>query len=207
MRFADAIFRNGHLSERALAEVYMTGRRPAHLDRCEVCAERAVELGRWLDEVRTLGIEEADVAFPAERLAAQQGQILRRLEQIDRPARVIAFPAQSGYDRLEPGARGIRPAWVAVAAAAGIVLGVFGGQISTRFLAERGASQRPPVQTQQPAPAAPVTAPAVALDTLPPLDLDLYDRPHFEAVAALDELTPHSIVTSAQVVRTNRPGR
>ena len=37
-------------------------------------------------------LAEADDVFPAERLAAQQAQILRRLEALERPARVIAFP-------------------------------------------------------------------------------------------------------------------
>ncbi len=67
----------------------------------------------------------ADEAFPAERLAAQQSQILRRLEQIDEPARVIAFPAAT-WARLprSPRARRVAPAWVGVAAAAGLVIGV-----------------------------------------------------------------------------------
>jgi hypothetical protein len=95
VRLADTILRRGHLSERALAEVYLAGERPLHLDRCHFCAERAVELSRWLDEVRAVGLDEADAAFPPERLAAQQAQILRRLEQVDRPARVISFSALS----------------------------------------------------------------------------------------------------------------
>ena len=51
MRLIDAVFRQGHLSEQALVEAVMTGERPAHLDRCDLCADRAVELGRWLDDV------------------------------------------------------------------------------------------------------------------------------------------------------------
>ena len=60
MRLADTIFRRGHLSERALAEVCMTGERPLHLDRCDICAERAVEFGRWLEDVRQVGLEDAE---------------------------------------------------------------------------------------------------------------------------------------------------
>ena len=74
MRLADSILRRGHLSERALVDILMTGARPVHLDRCGPCAERAVELGRWLDEIRTIELEEADAAFPAERLARSSGR-------------------------------------------------------------------------------------------------------------------------------------
>ena len=46
-------------------------------------------------------IDEADEVFPAERLGAQQAQIVRRLEALERPARVIAFPrsAHAGHQR------------------------------------------------------------------------------------------------------------
>ena len=208
MRLVDAMVRGGHLSERALIDVCMTGDRPVHLDRCDMCAERAVELGRWLDEVRTIGLEEADAAFPAERLAAQQSQILRRLEQLDRPARVIAFPGQSRYDRLESGGRGIRPAWVGVAAAAGLILGLLGGQISGHFRGPRVATPpaRPPVQTQQPSAPGSTPAPAMVYDVTPSLDLDVYDRPQIDAYAALDAFTPHAIVPE-QVVRTTNVRR
>lgn len=199
------------MSERTLADVYMTGARPAHLDRCDLCAERAIELGRWLDEVRAIAVDEADAGFPAERLAAQQSQILRRLEQLDRPARVIAFPGQSRYDRLDLGGRGIRPAWVGVALAAGLVLGLLGGQFGGRFGAEQMATPAPaPVQTQQPAAAPDSPAgsiPALADDLTPPLDIDEYDRPQIEAYAALDAFTPHTIVASEQVLRTTRVRR
>ena len=181
----------------------MTGERPAHLDRCDICATRAVEMGRWLDEVRTIGIEEADAAFSAERLAAQQSQILRRLEQIDRPARVIAFPSASQV-RLE-GSRGIRPRWIGVAAAAGLVLGLFGGQLSSRLLT-RTEPARPAAEQPATAPAPAATAPTMAFDAAEPLDLDLNDRPQLDAVAALDGLTPH-VIQPAAVVRTNRVSR
>lgn len=133
MRFADIVLRQGHLSEQAIIEAVMTGDRPAHLDRCDVCAARAVDLGRWLDDTRAVGIEAADAAFPAERLTAQQAQIMRRLEQLDEPARVISFPRFNA--RLDDRANGRRVAasWVAVAAAAGLVVGVIGGQITARL--------------------------------------------------------------------------
>jgi hypothetical protein len=169
----------------------MTGNRPVHLDRCDVCAERAVELGRWLDEVRTLGLEESDALFPAERLAAQETQILRRLEQLDRPARVIAFPAQMRYDRLEGGARGIRPAWVGIAAAAGLVLGVFGSQMGSRFLYQpQPIISAAPPRVEQPEPDQ-----TASINGAPPSallqNLDEDGRVPLSAIESLEQMTPH----------------
>lgn len=150
MRLVNAVLRQGHLSEQALVEALMTGERPAHLDRCEQCAGRAVELGRWLDDIRVLGQEAADEVFSNERLAAQHAQIMRKIEQTDEPPRVITFPAASVRDAREGTTRRVAPAWVGVAAAAGLVLGVVGGQVSARLTME------PVVLVQQvPAPASP----------------------------------------------------
>ena len=201
MRLADAIFRRGHLSEQALADVCMTGDRPAHLERCDLCADRAVELGRWLDDIRTLGIDEADAAFPPERLAAQETQILRRLEQLDRPARVIAFPGQGRYDRLEMNGRGIRPAWVAIAAAAGLVLGVFGGQLGGRLTGPSPDIPAQPARVEQVAMPAPMTA-SISMEP-PPASLQYLDengRLSVPAIEALENLTPHVVDVSQQHV-------
>jgi hypothetical protein len=127
------ILRQGHFSEARLIEVVVAGDRPIHLDRCERCATRAVELGRWLDEVRGQAVNEAEALFPAERLAAQQAQIARRLEQVDEPVRVIAFPSAAAASARVPGMRRVAPAWVGVAAAAGLVIGVVGGQMTARM--------------------------------------------------------------------------
>ena len=195
MRLADTLLRRGHLSEKALADVCMTGARPVHLERCELCASRAVELGRWLDDVRAMGLEAADAAFPAERLAVQQMQIMRRLEQLDRPARVIAFPGQSRYAQLESTGRGIRPAWVAVAAAAGLVLGVFGTQLTGRL-----SGPPPPARVvEQPA------APAIQNASYEPppaslMDLDETDRARVPAIEMLEGITPSVIQVSDHVV-------
>jgi len=199
VRLADSLFRRGHLSEEALAEICMTGDRPVHLDRCELCASRAVELGRWLDEIRVLGLEAADEIFPAERLAAQQTQIMRRLEQIDRPVRVIPFPGQLRYGQLEGSGRGIRPGWVAVAAAAGLVLGVFGTQFTTRLSGPAGLT-RTPARMEQ---AAPVAAVQNASYEPPPqllMDLDENDRVRVPAFEALDDVTPSVTKASQHVI-------
>src|SRR5262245_31521648 len=151
MRLVDVLIRQGHLSERALVDAIMSGQLPFHLDGCDICAALAVVLNRWLDSVQTMAIEAADEAFPQERLTAQQSQILRRLEQVDEPARVIAFPGQSRPEAREVGRFRVAPGWLAVAAGLGLMVGVAGGQFTARL------SQAPePVAV---APATPVTAP------------------------------------------------
>ena len=200
MRLADAVFRGGHLSEGALVEAVMTGERPVHLDRCDICADRAVELGRWLDQVRVAGLEAADAVFPPERLAAQQTQILRRLEHLDQPAKVIAFPNPS-RTMQDGGGRRVAPAWVGVGAAAGLVLGLIGGQVSAR-LGITPASREASVVTI-PAPTAPVASPPLAPDvetsSVPVrslLDMGDLDRAPSSVIDVLDQMTPSMIVAS-----------
>jgi hypothetical protein len=132
VRLIDSMFRQGHLSDRAINEAVITGERPAHLDQCDLCAERAREASLWLDDIREAAVGEADRIFTAERLNAQQAHVMRRLEQADEPSRVIAFPHASRGAR-DPQSRRVAPAWVGVAAAAGLILGVVGGQLSARL--------------------------------------------------------------------------
>jgi hypothetical protein len=175
------VFRQGHLSEQAIADALMTADRPAHLDRCDLCADRALEMGRWLDAVKTAAVETADEVFPADRLAAQQGQILRRLEQLDEPSRVIAFPHARPLPR-ETGRRRIAPAWVGVAAAAGLIVGAIGGQMSARL--------DPPTAFAPQATAVPAARPAdVAAEVDPSfLDMDFDTTP--EQLLLIDGITP-----------------
>ena len=198
MRLVDAVLRQGHLSEQALVEALMTGERPAHLDRCDLCAERAVELGRWLDDVRAVGIEAADRAFPPERLAAQQAQILRKLEQLDEPARVIAFPAATRAQGRESIGRRVAPAWVGVAAAAGLVIGVIGGQWSARLLPSAPPAA-PTVAALQPTTPAPVPAAEPLMLPSSLFDLDL-DGPGAPSLAPINDLTP--AMTTARAIRS-----
>lgn len=194
MRLADALFRQGHLSERALADAIMTGERPLHLDQCDLCAERAADLGRSLDQIRDTVVDDADTRFPTERLAAQQAQIMRRLEQLDEPTRVIAFPS---HQRVEPrrGARRlVAPGWIGVAAAAGLVIGVIGGQVTAR-VSQRTAS----AVTAESAAALASLAPSNAREpqvTVPinssMLDMDL-DTFTPEPLGAMNDITPRKV--------------
>jgi hypothetical protein len=178
VRLADAVLRQGHLSDQAVADAVMTGDRPAHLDRCDLCAERALDMGRWLTHVKSAAVESADAAFPPERLAAQQAQILRRLEQLDEPSRVIAFPNQSRLTPREAGQRRIAPAWLGVAAAAGLVVGAIGGQMSVRVEPPTAVPMSAEIPTPEP-------------DTSFLFDMDLDTTP--EQLQDIDAITPRLV--------------
>lgn len=195
MRLADLILRRGHLSEDALTAAVLDGSRPEHLDHCDVCARRALDLGRWLDVVQSTAVEAADEAFPAERLAAQQSQILRRLERIDEPARVITFRASTVQARPS-GVRRVAPAWLGVAAAAGLAVGVIGGRMVARF-EQTGApaGAQPPAAaaatvTHQPAPAE--SRPAALPDSILEMDLEGFTPATLQGI---DEMTPRIVQT------------
>ena len=195
MRLVDALLRQGHLSERALVEALTTGDRPLHLDRCDLCAERAAGLNRWLDGIKAAAVDAADEAFPAERLAAQQAQIQRRLAQLDEPARVIAFPGQYRFDPRDVNRRRVAPAWVGVAAAAGLVVGMVSGQLMARTGVTGGAPEAPVVTATAP----PSDIDAVAgVSAGPWVDPDEMDAFMPAALQSLNEMTPRIVMASAQ---------
>ena len=195
MRLADVVLRRGHLSEAALVEVWSTGVRPVHLDRCDICAERALEISHWLEDVQNLGRADADAVFTPERLNAQRGQILQRLEQLDRPAKVISFPARNTRVSEAGESRRVSPGWLAAAAAAGLAIGVIG----VEFGHSLGFGSQP---TQMAGPSAPQV-----LDLTTGADAwALYDDPYAQtqlgSLSAMDELTPRMI--PVDVIARNR---
>ena len=127
---------NPHLEDDAFAQVWTDrqtlgdteSKQPAerHLQACAECRARYATFTGWLESLRTDARAEADEVFTAERLAAQQAQITRRLEMLEHPARVIAFPrfAQPVSTHRPP-----RRRWVAASAAAGLFVGVALGQV------------------------------------------------------------------------------
>ena len=189
MRLIDHVVRRGHLSERALTDALILGERPLHLDRCDLCAERAAELSRWLNHVETDAREVADDMFAPENLAAQQAQILRRLEQLDNPVRVIAFPAVSRQEAQANAGRRVAVSWVGVAAAAGLLVGIVGGQVTARMsqtLTPTVTSTAADANSAEPAPE--------------PVDASIFEHP-FEtsdvrSMEALDMLTPRMLVSA-----------
>jgi len=144
--------------------------------------------------VRTEDLAAADAAFPAERLAAQQSQILRRLEALERPARVIAFPK---FAQPVSGGRSVAYRWVAAAAAAGLVIGVALGQwldLSQRFdrqpaVAETQLVASPPASSDVRL----QTASAISDDALlSDLEASAAMHPSVAPLRAIDALTPRS---------------
>lgn len=192
MRIADIVFRQGHLSEDALTEAVLNGERPAHLEQCDVCSRQARDLGLWLADLRAEGLAAADEAFPPEKLALQQSQIMRRLEQLDAPPRVIAFPAQAVSAPRTDAGRRVAPTWVGVAAAAGLVIGIIGGQVSARLAPAPTAPS--PVQTQQTEPAPTGAAQPINASLL---DYDL-DRHIPDSLLIYDEGTPTLVQNAAR---------
>lgn len=178
MGLAD-VFRYPHLSDQALAEVWTSGIRPAHLDTCAACGDRALAMSRWLEDVRALGRDDADTVCADDQLALQREAIMRRLAQLDRPSKVISFPAASPLARdVQPG-RGISPAWVVAAAAAGLMLGVVSMELSHLIPSRSGQI---PTATVASAPVEPTVDDSV-LDAV-------FDGPSLGSMHALDELTP-----------------
>lgn len=213
MRLVDVVFRSGHLSEAALVRAFVAGVTPQHLDRCEICAERAINLTLWLDRVREIDIEAADAAFTPPRLAMQQAQILRRLEQLDRAARVISFPSflSVRHSRSRARDRRVAPAWLGVATAAGVALGVFSSQVVSRL--GWTSSSPPAVATSDDHSSSP--AEASGEDTVrgtgssaasqEPALFDEVDRPGVQSLEALASLTPRQ--AQAQLVSLRTPSR
>jgi len=194
------------LSDAALIDVARTGERPRHVDQCDLCADRALELSRWLDDLKQVAAQAVEDAFPVERLAAQHGQIMRRLEQADEPVRVLEFPLASARPTREAGGRRVAAAWVGVAAAAGLVIGVVGGQWSARHgqaagqdasgLGRTSAIQSASATLQDDSDdSSPVAARSGEAS---PLDLDL-DGFMPSTLRALDEATPRLLLSGYTV--------
>ena len=189
MRIADTILRGGHVSDDVLAEAWYTGARPAHLDQCDACAERALDMARWLEQTKQLGVETADAVFTPDRLAAQQAQIMSRLEQLDRPSKLLSFPRATAPASMHDFQMPVREqhigAWIAVAAAC-LVLGVIGGRLTVSQ-----STVAPQVQSAKALPA-PDVAPSA--DPFP----SEIDQPQLNSLSALETLTPQPQVVVAK---------
>lgn len=190
----------GHLNDAALASIWTasaaTGGAIAdpHLRQCAECRVRFAAFTEWLDEVRTNAIAEADEAFPAERLIAQQAHILRRLEAAERPSRIIAFPNLQATDSPRPAP--VRR-WIAAAAAAGLIAGLGIGQMM-----DFRQLRRPPtlpsdrIAMNQPRSNAPangvVPASAIVSEETLLAELEAVATPKYDTLRAYDQFTPHA---------------
>jgi hypothetical protein len=121
------------LIEICLAESYSRVDEP-HLHTCESCATRRAELAATLADVTTRVIDEADAAFPADRLARQHARILQQLDRLGRPARVIAFPAGHTSEPSRPAVRRTRR-WISAtgAVAAAFLVGIYTEHFAHQF--------------------------------------------------------------------------
>jgi hypothetical protein len=191
----------GHLSDAQFARLWASGEPHPHLDACADCQARYAAFDGWLLDVGDTLRAEADEAFPAERLAVQQAQIARRLETLERPARVIVFPKAaraviSGHSHVRR--------WVTVAAAAGLIAGIGLGQVvplRTVIRNQQAAAPNAHFYAQE------TTARAIELTAargaapsstspLPANDDDLlsegFASPKVRNLSALDDMTPHA---------------
>src|SRR5262245_1700454 len=124
---------NRHVSEADLTALWADVRlgiatqtaAAAHVRDCAVCRSRLTSLSSWLDGMRTDARQEADEAFTRDRLTLQHAQIMRRLEAMERPARVLAFPR---FANAIASRHVGRQHWIASAAAAGLIVGIGLGQ-------------------------------------------------------------------------------
>ncbi len=99
-----------------------------------------------LEAYRAAACAEADAHFDDRALEAQRHKILARLAHLGHPAKVLRFPkAPQG----ELPSVNINRRWVSVAAAAGLIIGLLGGQLvhivpqQTRRLAPMATSIAP----------------------------------------------------------------
>ena len=140
---------------------------------------------------RAAACAEADAHFSDQALETQRHRILNRLAHLGHPAKVIRFPNATTADIRTPN---VNRRWITVAAAAGLLIGLLGGQLvhimpqPTRRLAPMATSIAPS------APSRPSYVPASAPaddGLLGEIDYAVSLRGSAE-LRALDELTPVS---------------
>jgi hypothetical protein len=142
-----------------------------------------------LEAYRAAACAEADAHFDERALEAQRLKILSRLAHLGHPARVIRFPRAPHGDL--PVSR-VSRRWLSVAAAAGLLIGLLGGQLvhilpqQTRRLAPMATSIAPSAPSRQFIPA---LAPIDDDGFLSEIDSAIELRSAAE-LRVLDELTP-----------------
>lgn len=78
-----------------------------------------------LEVYRAAACAEADAHFDERALETQRHKILARLAHLGHPAKVIRFPRAMYGDLPAPS---VNRRWISVAAAAGLIIGILGGQ-------------------------------------------------------------------------------
>jgi hypothetical protein len=116
-----------HLNDEQLLEAYFLADEASHLQSCRDCRDRFDGLAHTMELLHDDAAREADAVFTPATLQEQRDRVMRRLERHGHSADVLRFPNRFGSQRA--GHRLLGPArrWVAGAAAAGLVAGVFLG--------------------------------------------------------------------------------
>ena len=145
---------------------------------------------RLLEAYRAAACAEADAHFDDHALEAQRHKILSRLAHLGHPAKVIRFP-KAGAPETPTVA--VNRRWISVAAAAGLIIGLLGGQLvhlvpqSERRLAPMATSIAPSAPSSGPV-FVPVSAPVDDDGLLGEIELVMQARTANE-LRALDEFT------------------
>lgn len=185
---------NRHLTDEQLLAAWQEGEPDAHLFACASCQARSQALRGFLESVRTEAGAAADDVFTPERLATQHAHVMRRLDRALHPARVLSFPA------LTPSAQVghlVARRWVALAAAAGLFIGLASGIAVNRPEAlwpevDRSASASPAIGERTP-----FNDEAFLSD----LETAASAPRVVEELQALDDLTPHVREVSTTLIR------
>lgn len=195
---------NRHLDDAALAELWTVAASDTqgvtaepHLQHCAECRVRFSAFATWMEDIRDEAVAEAEAAFPAERLAAQQAQIFRRIEAAERPARVIVFPKfpADSTPRHSPVHR-----WVAAAAAAGLLVGLGLGQLmDLRHLGERGPVVAQSQGTDAPSRGIVPASATISVETMFQ-ELEAAATPQYDSLRPFDTFTPRAadFITSSR---------
>jgi hypothetical protein len=205
----------GHIRDERLFDAYLAKqagdqidpRVGEHLTDCAACTGRYEALAGFMDGLRLDVDVEVDTVFPAERLRQQRLEIARRMEQLGQTARVVSFPGRAAALPALRSSLPVAPRWIAVAAAAGLFIGVAVGTLydnSWRPFAPQSsvASSERPLQATAPS-AVPVSSRPdshIVDDDAFLSELELaVDGPGCSELRTFDALTP--AVTDARVVR------
>ena len=143
-----------------------------------------------LEAYRAAACAEADAHFDERALETQRHKIMARLAHLGHPAKVIRFPKAGAVDAS---AGRVNRRWISVAAAAGLIIGLVGGQL-VHFVPQSNRRVSPIATTV--APSAPESGPtfvpiSASLDDgfLGEIEVAMEMRGAPE-LRALDEFTP-----------------
>jgi hypothetical protein len=166
----------------------------AHAAECDTCHRELSRLASEFGALRLEAAREADAHFDEIALEMQRNRILDRLAHLGQSARVLPFPGTSRNRGAQPGV--VNRRWISAAAAAGLLIGIFAGQLLHLVADNRGGQVAAPLAQQASArtggPAVVPASAALAIsddDLLGEIDVAVQRRRAPELLA-LDALTP-----------------